>query len=135
MTNDLDKSMAAMFTGNFLDATDLMSRGEITLEISDVCGPNVEKDSSGKIINKGIIAFKGAKKRLILNKTNATIIKLAYGEKASEWIGKKVTLCVRWLKEAFGHQNVPVIRIVPAEGTALSFGMRQRYGKETPWTK
>lgn len=135
MTNDLDKAMQDQFTGNFLDASDLMARGEITLEISGVVAPNAEKDAAGKVINKGIIAFKGAKKRLILNKTNAKIIRLAHGDKASEWVGKKVTLCVRWLKEAFGQQNVPVIRIVPAEGTALTFGMRQKYGSATPWTK
>jgi len=133
MGTELDEAMASQFTGNFLDASDLMASGNITLTISDVVAPNVEKDSTGKTINKPILSFQGAKKRLILNKTNAKVISMAHSKKASEWTGKKITLTVRWLESAFGQKNVPVIRVVPPEGTALTFGMRQKYGREQPF--
>ena len=132
--SSLDEAMASQFTGNFLDASDLMASGNITLEISDVVAPNAEKDAAGKVINKAIVAFKGAKKRLILNKTNAKVIAMAHGKKASEWTGKKLTLTVRFLETAFGQKNVPVIRVVPPEGTSLTFGMRSKYGREMPYT-
>ena len=132
--SSLDEQMASQFTGNFLDASDLMANGNITLEISEVVAPNAEKDAAGKQINKAIVAFKGAKKRLILNKTNAKVIAMAHSKKASEWVGKKITLTVRFLETAFGQKNVPVIRVVPPEGTSLTFGMRSKYGREAPYT-
>jgi hypothetical protein len=100
------------------------------LTIIDVVAPNIEKDSGGKLINKPIISFKGAKKRLILNKINQKIIAMAYGTKPSLWADKKITLTVRILASAFGQVNVPVVRIVPPDGIALTFGMRKHYGAE-----
>lgn len=135
MTPDIDVQMADQFTGNFLDASDIMANGNITLTISDVVGPNVDKDATGKTINKAIVAFKGAKKRLILNKTNAKVISMAHGKKPSLWIGKQVTLTVRWLRTAFGQDNVPVVRVVPPDGTSLTFGMRSKYGAATSFAK
>lgn len=132
MQANIDEQMADQFQGNFLDASDLMASGNITLTISDVSAPGEERDGTDKVIDKAIIAFKGAKKRLILNKTNAKIIAMAHGKKPSLWPGKTITLTVRWLAKAFKQTNIPVIRVVPAEGTALTFGMRAKYGTEKP---
>ncbi len=135
MSNDLDEQMASQFQGNFLDASDLMSSGDITLTISEVVAPGAERDATKKVIDKPIIAFEKAKKRLILNKTNAKVIAMAHGKKASQWAGKQITLTVRWLEKTFGQTNVPVIRVVPPEGTALTFGMRQKYGAAQSFTR
>ena len=135
MQANIDEAMASQFQGAFLDASDLMASGNITLAISDVVAPNAEKDATGKSIDKAIVSFSGAKKRLILNKTNAKVIAMAHGKKPSAWIGQKITLTVRWLEKAFGQSNVPVIRVVPPEGTALTFGMRTKYGREQPYAK
>ncbi len=135
MTTDaksIDEGMRQQFEGNFLDALDI-PKGGITVEIVDVVVPDAEKDKTGKTIDKGILAFKGAKKRLILNKVNSKIIALAHGKKASEWIGKSITLTVRYLKTAFGQSNVPVIRVVPDESHPLTFGMRKNYGAAEPY--
>jgi len=133
MQPNIDEQMAEQFQGNFLDASDLMSSGNITLTISDIAAPGEERDSAGKVIDKGILTFKGAKKRMILIKTNAKVIAMAHGKKPSQWIGKPVTLTVRWLAKAFGQANVPVIRVVPPDGVSLPFGMRARYGAEKPF--
>lgn len=135
MANELDEAMASQYTGNFLDASDLMKRGTVTLTISGVVAPGTEKDAGGKSIKPAILAFEKAKKRLILNKTNQKVIAMAHGSKASEWTGKSITLCVRWLEKAFGQFNVPVIRVVPPEGTELTFSMRSKYGAAESFAK
>lgn len=132
-TADLDERMASQFEGNFMDATDIMKAGDTTVTISDVSAPDQEKDATGKSINKAILTFAKAKKRLILNKTNCKVMAGLYGKKATEWIGKPVTLCVRYLETAFGQKNVPVIRIKPESEGNLPFGMRKRYGSPKPF--
>ena len=132
----IDDGVRAQFDGNFLDATDIQCNGDasgVTVEISGVVPPNTEKDNAGKQINKTILSFKGAKKRLIINKVNARVLCQLHGKKASEWVGKKVTLVVRYLEKAFGQFNVPVIRIKTDEAHPLTFGMRKHYGSEKPY--
>lgn len=130
-TSNVDEAMASQFSGNFLDASDLPKGKTVTVTISDLVPPNVERDSAKKLIDKAILSFAGKQKRLILNKTNAKIIKMAHGE-PSKWIGQQINLTVRILKEAFGQSNVPVIRVVPPSGVNLTFGMRKKYGAEVP---
>lgn len=130
---ELDSRMRAAFEGNFLDASDIMRSGNITLEIAGVTAPNDDKDATGKSIDKSILAFKGAKKRLILNKINLKIVASMLGNTASKWIGQKITLTVRYLDKAFGQRNVPVIRVVPDDMAKLTFGMRKNYGAEKPY--
>jgi len=133
----IDEGVRSQFEGNFLDATDIpIINGDspgITVEISGVVPPNAEKDNTGKQINKTILSFKGAKKRLIINKVNARVLCQLHGKKASEWVGKKVTLVVRYLEKAFGQFNVPVIRIKADETHPLTFGVRKHYGSEKPY--
>jgi hypothetical protein len=131
---DIDKGMRATFEGNFLDASDIKASGDYVATIESISLPNSESDAAGKRIDKAIIAFKGAKKRLILNKVNSKIIAMTLGKKASEWIGKQVTLTVRYLDKAFGQRNVPVIRI-KADPSQLTFGMRKNYGSPTPYAE
>lgn len=130
----VDDGVRAQFEGDFLDATDIPAGG-FTVTIAAIVPPNTERDATKKVIDKTILAFDGARKRLILNKTNLKIIALMYGKKASDWVGKKVTLTVRYLEKAFGQTNVPVVRIVPAEDKPMTFGMRKNYGAAQPFHK
>ena len=134
MTPDIDKQMAGQFDGNFLDAVDLAGKEFVTVTISDVVAPNQEHDAKKKLIDKTIIAFKGKQKRMIVNKTNLKVIKWAHGPKVSAWVDKDIVLTVRYLKEAFGNKNVPVLRVVPPEGKSLPVGMRKAYGSATPFS-
>lgn len=129
-STDLDADMRAAFEGNFLDASDLGGK-EITVTIEGIVAPKKEKDATGKMIDKTIISFKGAKKRFIANKTNAKCLSMLFGTKASLWIGKEVTLTTRFLAEAFGQKNVPVVR-VKVDAEKLTFGMRKKYGAAEP---
>jgi hypothetical protein len=41
---------------------------------------------------KAILSFAGEDRKLVLNKTNADAIKIAYGDKLSGWVGKAIIL-------------------------------------------
>lgn len=129
-TTDLDAEMRSAFEGNFIDATDLGGK-DLTVTIDGIVAPKKEKDATGKLIDKTIISFKGAKKRMIANKTNVKILAMLFGNKASDWLGKPVTLTTRYLAEAFGQRNVPVVR-VKCDTDKLTFGMRKKYGTAAP---
>lgn len=135
--SELDAAVRERFEGNFLDATDVMGRPPMKVKICAVVGPGVErdKDGKGKVIDKPIIAFEGCRKRLVCGKTNLRIISSQLGKKASEWVGKEVSLCCRYLAEAFGQKNVPVVRVLATDEKPLTFGMRKHYGSATPFTE
>lgn len=130
---DLDDAVRSAYEGAFIDAADIMASGDVTLTIKSVVAPNVENDATGKLIKRAIVAFANAKKRFILNKTNAKIIGMHHGSSASQWSGKRITLTVRILDEAFLQRNVPVVRVLPPVGVPLTVGMRRKYGE--PLTK
>lgn len=130
MDKTLNEAMAEQFQGNFLDATDLIHKGNVVVTIADLVPPNRERDGAKKLIDKAILSFVGKQKRLVLNKGNAKTIKLQHGE-PDQWIGKKITLTVR-LVDAFGEKNLPVIRVVPPPDAMTTWSMRKKFGAEVP---
>lgn len=130
---EIDAAVREALSSDFVDAADLMSRGDTTVEIEKIFKPGSVKNSQGKTINKTVISFKGAKKRFIAGKTNLKIISIELqSDKSSQWRGKKITLTVRWLDEAFGQKNVPTVRVKVADESKLSFAMRKHYGSASP---
>lgn len=125
--------MAAAYKSNYINATDILPHGEVTLEITEVIAPNTVKSEDGKLINKGILAFKGATKKLIVQPTNHSVLKLLHGPKPSAWKGHKVTLIVRYLEKAFGQTNVPVVRVKTTDDKPLPFSVRKKYGSPVPF--
>ena len=69
------------------------------------------KSVDGQTKRKPVVSFKGAKRKLILNKTNATVIADLYGPDADKWIGKAVTL-IPTTTSAFG-KVVECVRVKP----------------------
>lgn len=132
-SESIDEEMREMFEGNFLHSDDVMSSGPITLVISGVVAQNKEKDAAKRLINRPIVSFKGASKRLIVGKLNTSILGLLYGKKPSKWIGKSVTLVVTYLREAFGQKNVPTIRLATTDDKPLPFRLRAWYGSPVPY--
>lgn len=85
---------AECYKGNFIEAADLSGKS-VELAIERVEAPNTVKCDDGRVIEKPVVYFTGAKKGLILNKTNAKRIILFYcPDKATfeEWAGTKITL-------------------------------------------
>lgn len=123
--------MAEMYEGNFLCGTDVLT--PVAVEIEKIAQPGAEKDAAGKPITQAILSFKGARKRLVLNKVNWRIVAAMFGKDESKWIGQKITLACRYLKEFMGFQNVQCVRVVPPNGTAVPMSVVKFMGKATPY--
>jgi len=94
-----------LFPGRFVKAADLKGR-DVTLTISAVTIEELPQDGAAPRM-RGIIAFAGAKKTLVLNRTNGECLKAMFGRDTGEWIGKRVTLFPAQI-ESFGGQDVAI---------------------------
>ena len=56
------------------------------------------------------LRLKGAKKRLVLNKTNVKEIIAAYGQDTDGWTGRTITIYPTTC-DSFGAKNVPCVRV------------------------
>ncbi len=69
---------------------------------------NVEHEKLGDD-TKPVLYFKGAKKGLVLNKTNSNTIAGAYGDEPNDWFGQEVILFSAMVE--FGGKSAPAIRV------------------------
>jgi hypothetical protein len=80
----------AMYGSKYLSVSDLKGqRPRRTIGKVEVAELK-EKDGSTK--RKRIIYFEGEEKPLVLNKTNATKLAMAFGKGSPDWIGARVEL-------------------------------------------
>lgn len=100
-----------MFDKAYLYAFDLQGR-DVTVTIEKVTGGTLT-GTGGQKAKKPVLFFKGAKKGLALNITNAKTIAAMYGGsfKSEDWIGKRITLYPTTTQ--FGGQTVECIRVRP----------------------
>lgn len=97
-----------IFGGNFLKAEDLQGKS-IPVTISAV---DVKEFDDG---NKLILSFAGKDKKLVCNRTNASIIQEVLGSSdTDDWVGQKVTLITK--KVEFQGKLVPAIRVKLEDG-------------------
>lgn len=106
------------YQGNFIEAADLVGR-TFEVEIDRVEPPNKIKAADGRLIDKPVVYFKGAKKALILNKTNAKRIVLFYcpdKKRMEEWAGTKIKLANEDDRRPdMGGKKGPCVRVkIPA---------------------
>jgi hypothetical protein len=78
-----------LFPSRFIKAADLQGK-DVTLEIESVVGDELEGDKGKQF--KGIVSFKGKKKKWVLNRTNALCLKAMFGRETDAWTGHKVTI-------------------------------------------
>lgn len=123
------------FGTEYLYAENLLGGGKfqtVQVEIESVIEPNTIKSADGKLIDKPILTFVGKAKRLVLCKTNQTIVICSTGEQPGPaWIGKKITLQAR-VVDAFGDQ-VLAIRVIPPSGVKVRKNVLKRLGTEAIW--
>ena len=98
-----------MFDSEYLANWDL--DGDVTVEISKVVAGEVGGEQGRDKEHKPILYFKGAKKGMVLNKTNGKAIAGMYGTDTDEWIGQSITLFSTTC-DAFGD-TVDCIRVRP----------------------
>jgi hypothetical protein len=94
--------ISAAFPSDYLKATDLDGRN-VKVAMSHV----EMKDIGGD--HKPILFFVGKEKGLVLNKTNANNIALAYGDDTDDWNGKEIVLFEAMVD--FQGKTVPSIRV------------------------
>ncbi len=100
------------FEKDFLYSYDLEGR-DVTVTIVRVTGGELT-GTDGKKTKKPVIFFKGTKKGLALNITNARTIAAIYGTFDSEaWINQKITLYPT--TTTFGRQQMECIRVRPTK--------------------
>lgn len=90
----------------FLSAEDLT--GDVSVEIEDVVIDEVKSAHGTETVMA--LKFKGAKKMMVCNKTNArTIASITGSSNTGDWIGQKITLTTVQVN-AFGSV-VPALRV------------------------
>lgn len=98
--------------GSYLKAADIDSAGgSMRLRIKSFKMETL-KGNDGEEEVKPVVAFQGADKALILNKTNANRIAAVHGWETDDWIGKVIELYVENV-EAFGKMQDAIRVRVP----------------------
>lgn len=95
------------FPTKYLSAQDLNEEDEVvTIESSAMEDVGQGEDKETKLVLK----FEGAKKGLVLNKTNAQVLITMFGDDEDELIGKRISL---WINHdvQYGSKTVSAIRI------------------------
>jgi len=100
-----------LFPSDYVGAWDLPDDKTVTIEKIRLEELRV---IGGKSENKPIAYFKGATKRMVLNKTNCKTIAALYGTDTSAWMGKAVTLFATTCSGK-GGDVVECIRVRPCK--------------------
>lgn len=79
------------FPSKYISSNDVGTKN-IPVVIDRITMEDVGHNSRGQMETKPVIYFQGAKKGLVLNKTNAMDLAFYYGEEMDDWWGKPVTL-------------------------------------------
>ena len=112
---------------DYLAAVEFKGR-DVTMTIASVKRDDLMM-KGGKSETKPVLTFRERPKKLVLNKTNASIIADLYGTEATAWVGKRITLyptktqcgratvdCIRVRETApVGHQATAGPAYVPTE--------------------
>lgn len=99
----------SFFDQQFVGAWDLEGR-DVTVTIAKVAGGEVMGDG-GRKARKLILHFVNKDKPMVCNKTNAKTIAALYGNDASEWTGKAITLYPT--TTSMGGETKECIRVRP----------------------
>jgi len=96
-----------MFPTDYVTAADLNGQDK-TVTIASLSQEELTMQGGIKE-TAWIVTFAEAKKKLVLNKTNAKTIAKLHGDESDDWIGKQITLYPTTCK--YGRDTVDCIRI------------------------
>jgi hypothetical protein len=103
-----------MFPNDYLGAHEFMGK-DVTKTIRSI-GMEDLRVQGGKKERRPVITFADAKKKLVLNKTNAKTIASIYGTDTATWTGKRITMYPTTCM--LGKERVDCIRIREKAGAA-----------------
>lgn len=120
-----------MFPSEYLSAADLMllPGQQYTATIEAIRQEMLRTNKGGKEA-RWVVTLKKARKRWVLNKTNATTIAKLYGPEANNWADKRVTLYVTKV-DAFGETK-DAIRVRPEKPPEPVVKQKEPAAVETP---
>lgn len=97
-----------LFPTGFIDESDLPEPKTVTIE--SVAVEDLQLPGASTKERRVVVSFVGAKKRMVLNKTNAKRIAKMHGKKTEDWTGKEVVL---WFDPSvkFGRETVGGVRV------------------------
>lgn len=98
----------SFFDKDTLAAWDLEGR-DVTVEIEAVTGVELPAQQGKKAARKPMLKFRGKKKTMVLNVTNARVVANMYGPNTKEWIGKRIIIFPTTTQ--FGRETVECIRV------------------------
>ena len=123
-----------LYGGRFLTAQDVKAPTEAIIE-------RVEQEAFTRpgepTRTKAVLYFKGGKKGLVINKTNANAMATAFGKNFSDWVGKRVTIKPEPTnfggKPTQGLRLYPVNTAVPPPQPEPKPSLAEETGDEIPW--
>jgi hypothetical protein len=115
-----------LYGSRFLAAADLKGPVNATIERveTETFTRPGERDKT-----KVVVYFKGGKKGMVINKTNAANLAASFGKAFSNWVGKRVT--IRPEQTMFGGKPTSGLRLYPLNGGDRS-GYQLSTGPVTP---
>jgi hypothetical protein len=99
-----------MYGSQHLAATDV--KKPTTTEIEQVAKDDFAKPGERKK-ERAVLHFRGIKKPMIVNKTNALILAAAFGKDIDDWVGQRVV--IRPERTTYGGKPTMGLRIYPAD--------------------
>ena len=102
------------YTGKYLTKNDFPAPRQVIIDT--VTMENVAQDNQPQEL-KPVIFFKGAPKGMVLNKTNATILQMLYGNLTESWEGQTVE-CFNDVTIQYAGQITGGLRIRPVQQVA-----------------
>jgi hypothetical protein len=115
----------AVFESRFLRPSDLKGR-DWTLTIAAFRVESLASKFGGER-PRGILAFQGAKKELVVNRTNSLAMQAMWGGESDAWIGRRVTLYPAL------HEGEPAIRVRGSPDLEAPIDVEIRFPKKAPF--
>jgi hypothetical protein len=107
MTDSFDD----LYGSRFLSASDV--KAPVTATIERIDHESFARPGEPTRV-KAVAYFKGGKKGMVINKTNANTLALAFGKKFADWPGKRVTAKAE--PTNFGGKPTQGLRLYPVNG-------------------
>ena len=98
-----------IYGSKYLSATDL--EAPVTVTITEVATEIFQRPNAPSQ-TKAILHFKGAKKGMVVNRTNADALARAFGKTFENWINKRIT--IRPEQTLFSGKPTMGLRLYPA---------------------
>jgi hypothetical protein len=100
----------SVYGSKFVSAGDIVARGgKHRSKIAKVETADLRQDSGNTTRRRFVLYFDGLDKGMVLNQTNAGILKDALGKSPTKWVGADVGLYVEQVP--FGNKRVPGLRL------------------------